>query len=94
MIFYIIYLGYMEIYKENDIENEKIQKILRQTNYSEETTKEKLKEHNFDEVSVIKNYLGIVKKKTNIKSVNQEIYKQMRQKLVTTGISITQPEDK
>jgi phosphoribosyl-dephospho-CoA transferase len=84
----------MEIYKENDIENEKIQKILRQTNYSEETTKEKLKEHNFDEVSVIKNYLGIVKKKTNIKSVNQEIYKQMRQKLVTTGISITQPEDK
>ena len=84
----------MEIYKENDIENEKIQKILRQTNYSEETTKEKLKEHNFDEVSVIKNYLGIVEKKTNIKSVNQEIYKQMRQKLVTTGISITQPEDK
>jgi len=84
----------MENYTENDNTNEKIQKIMRQTNYSEEIIKEKLKEYNFDEVSVIKNYLGIVEKKTNIKSVNQEIYKQMRQKLVTTGISITQPEDK
>ena len=66
---------------------------MRQTNYNEETTKEKLKEFNFDEVSVIKNYLGIVEKKPTIKSVNQEIYKQMRQKLVTpSGISVNQTE--
>ena len=41
---------------------EKIQIILRQTNYTEEQANEKLKEYNFDEISVIKSYLGIVEK--------------------------------
>jgi DNA-binding LacI/PurR family transcriptional regulator len=85
----------MENCRENDNTNEKIQKIMRQTNYSEEIVKEKLKEYNYDEVSVIKNYLGIVEKKQPIKSVNQEIYKQMRQKLVTqTGYSLHPTENK
>jgi len=62
--------------------NNKIQIILRQTDYTEETAIEKLKENNFDELETIKDYLGITKKKSPvIKSLNQEIYKQLRNKL-------------
>lgn len=64
-----------------DIEN-KIQVILRQTDYSEEVAREKLKENNFDHILVIKSFMGITEKKAPpIKSVNQEIYKQLRYKL-------------
>ena len=62
--------------------SEKIQIILRQTNYTEEQANEKLKEYNFNEISVIKAYLGIVdKKKTTQKTLNQEIYTQLRHRL-------------
>jgi len=61
---------------------EKVQILLRQTNYTEEVALEKLKEHNFDEVATIRTYFGIPEKKTTpIKSVNQEIYRQLRSKL-------------
>jgi hypothetical protein len=64
-----------------DITN-KIQIILRQTDLSEEVAREKLKEANFDHISVIKSFLGIAEKKAlPIKSKNQEIYKQLRYKL-------------
>lgn len=62
--------------------NNKIQQILRQTNFSQEEAREKLKEYDFNEILVIKSYFGIVDKKNeDIKSVNQEIYKQLRFKL-------------
>ncbi len=61
---------------------EKIQIIIRQTDYSEEIAREKLKENNYDEILTIKSYLGISEKKTKpMKSINQEIYKQLRTKL-------------
>lgn len=64
-----------------DIEN-KIQLILRQTDLSEEVAREKLREANFDHIVVIKSFMGITEKKISpIKSVNQEIYKQLRYKL-------------
>ena len=64
-----------------DIEN-KVQIILRQTDYSEDVAREKLKESNFDHILVIKSFMGITEKKIpQIKSVNQEIYKQLRYKL-------------
>ena len=67
---------------ETDQIDEKVQKVLRQTDYTEEIALEKLKQFNFDEISVIKAYFGIPEKKeTKIKSVNQEIYKQLRYKL-------------
>ena len=67
---------------ETDQIEDKVQKILRQTDYSEEIAREKLKEYGFDEIATIKAYLGIGEKKTTqIKSVNQEIYKQLRYKL-------------
>ena len=69
---------------ETDQIEEKVQKILRQTDYTEEGAREKLKEHNYDEIRVIKSYLGIAEKKAPVvTSVNQEIYRQLRHKLDT-----------
>jgi hypothetical protein len=68
--------------------NNKIQIILRQTDYSEDEAREKLKANNFDHILVIKSFLGITEKKAPpIKSINQEIYKQLRQKLNTSIVS-------
>jgi hypothetical protein len=62
--------------------NDKIKIILRQTNYTEGEAKEKLILYNYDHIKVIKSYFGIEEKKEKpIKSVNQEIYKQIRFKL-------------
>jgi hypothetical protein len=67
---------------ETDQIEEKVQKVIRQTDYTEETAREKLKLFNYDEILVIKSYLGISDKKVEpIKSVNQEIYKQLRYRL-------------
>jgi hypothetical protein len=65
----------------NEIQ-EKVEMILRQTDYSEEEAKNKLKEFNYDHIKVVKSYLGITEKKEpTIKTVNQEIYKQIRYRL-------------
>ena len=61
---------------------EKVEMILRQTDYTEEEAKNKLKEFNYDHIQVVKSYLGIPEKKpVPIKTVNQEIYKQIRYRL-------------
>lgn len=59
-----------------------IEKIQRQTNYTEDQSKAKLIEHKGDELNVIKEYLGIDiknnKKNKTFTSINQEIYSQIR----------------
>ncbi len=61
---------------------ELVQMIMRQTEYTANEATEKLEECDYDHIKVIKNYLGIVdKKEPKIKSVNQEIYRQLRAKL-------------
>jgi hypothetical protein len=68
-----------------EIEN-KIKIILGQTDYTENVAKEKLIEHNNDEILVIKEYCGINNENKNnikIKSINQEIYRQLRIRLNT-----------
>ena len=64
-------------------EDELVQMVIRQTNYCEAEARDKLKEFNNDAILVIKSYLGIAEKKApqNVRSVNQEIYKQFRLKL-------------
>ena len=65
-----------------DKENELIQMIMRQTDYTEDVSREKLIENNYNSLLVIKKYMGLDNKpKEIIKSVNQEIYKQLRYKL-------------
>lgn len=65
-----------------------INKVVNQTNYSPEEAERKLVEYDFDAIKVIKQYLCGNKKEsqTPIKSVNQEIYKQIRTRMtaVTT----------
>jgi hypothetical protein len=70
-------------FTESAINQEKVQIVIRQTSYTEEEAHEKLKHHNYDEIAVIKEYLGIKKNKvpTNTKSLNQEIYRQLRYRL-------------
>ena len=61
---------------------DKIEVIMRQTEYTREESIEKLEKHNGDHISVIKEYLGVPnKKQQKTVSVNQEIYKQLRHKL-------------
>jgi hypothetical protein len=61
---------------------EKIQMILRQTDYNEEQVREKMIEFNGDHIAIIKSFLGISEKKEQpIKTINQEIYRQIRFKL-------------
>lgn len=69
------------------IDDEKIQMVMRQTNYNENEAKQALEENNGDVMVVVKKYLGIPIQNTNdlIKgSKNQEIYRQFRQKLHIT----------
>jgi hypothetical protein len=63
-----------------------VKHIMSQTNYSEDVAREKLKECNNDFMKVLKDYMGIPEKKVNtqIKSINQEIYKQIRHSLDQT----------
>ncbi len=64
---------------ETDQIDDKVKIILGQTDYTREKAIEKLKEFNFDELAVIRDYFGITEKKApKVKSVNQEIYKQLR----------------
>jgi hypothetical protein len=68
----------------NNKNNHLVEKIQRHTNYTEEQAKTKLIEHNYDEICVIKEYLGIDvknKKEKKINSANQEIYTQIRNHL-------------
>ena len=68
---------------DNDSEqkNRKIEIILRQTDYSEDKAREKLQQFDYNINSVVKDYFGITEKKEPIKSINQSIYKQLRQHL-------------
>jgi hypothetical protein len=62
-----------------------LEKVMTQTNYTKEEALEKLKLFNCDYMRVLKDYMGIPEKKeTKIKSVNQEIFKQIRLKLDTS----------
>jgi hypothetical protein len=70
----------------NDDLNKHVKLIMSQTNYTEEQAIEKLKLFNCDYMRVLKDYMGIPEKKNDrkIKSVNQEIYRQIRTTLDNT----------
>ena len=71
----------------NNIDDD-IEIIMKQTNYTYEQAFEKLSQFDFDKLKVIREYLGtsIITpsvKNAPIKSINQEIYKQIRAELDT-----------
>ena len=62
--------------------NGNVEIILRQTDYTEDQAREKLLEFDNDPIKVIRAYFGIAEKKAPpVKSLNQEIYKQIRNTL-------------
>ena len=67
----------------NDDFEQHVIKIMSQTNYSKEEAKNKLILFNYDYIKVIKDYMNIPdeKKEQKVKSVNQEIFRQIRLKL-------------
>jgi len=66
---------------QTEVIKSKIELIMRQTNYNEQEASEKLQQFHLNEILVIRDYLGIPEKKETIKSLNQEIYKQIRYNL-------------
>lgn len=75
----------ISFFNNDDLEKH-IQKVMSQTNYTEEEAREKLKQFNCDYMKVLRAYMGIDEKKEThaVKSVNQEIYRQIRRKLDTS----------
>ncbi len=66
----------------NDELNKHVKIVMSQTTYTEEQAIEKLKLFNCDYMRVLKDYMGIPEKKEEkVKSANQEIYKQIRNRL-------------
>ena len=68
---------------EINIVEQDVIKIMTQTNYTKEEAIDKLNLCNNDYMKVIKDYMNIPEKKTEtkVKSVNQEIFRQIRIKL-------------
>lgn len=55
--------------------------IMRQTDYDEETTEQKLKEHNNDVLKIIREYMGSSNQPKELaknSSVNQQTYREIR----------------
>jgi len=71
----------ISFFNNEDI-SKNIPKVITQTNYTEEQAREKLIMFNNDYLKVIRDYMGIPEKKEqNVKSVNQEIFRQIRKNL-------------
>lgn len=79
---------------ELDYNKDIIDRIMSQTNYTEEEAKYKLTLFNLDYMRVLKDYMGIPEKKQEkVKSVNQEIFRQLRKKLDTKEYRDSHPID-
>lgn len=75
---------------EGTLNEDKINLIMRHTIYNKEESIQKLKEFNNNEMLAIKSYMEIKEIDTtpkDIKSINQEIYKQIRLQMNKTDIN-------
>ena len=65
---------------------EDIDFIMRQTNYTREISYQKLLEHEHNKINIIKEYMGIPfsQKEVSKKSLQQEMYSQIRKKMDIT----------
>ena len=84
---------------EKESIEELIEIIMRQTTYTEEEAAKKLAEMEYDPILVIKDFMGIKPKETHpktttAKSLNQEIYKQIRYKMDESMRQYTEKKDR
>jgi len=74
---------------------EKIGIVIRQTNYAPEMAREKLLLANMNHIKVIKDYCGIAEKKAlPVKSLQQQIYKEIRYRLDDSMREFNNKQDK
>lgn len=71
--------------KQAQILHEMIDMVTRQTEYDYDTAKAKLEENKWDYTVVIREYMGIEEKKETKKTLNQEIFKQIRKHMDTAS---------
>ena len=79
---------------DNDVIQERLEILKRQTSYSDDEAIDALKKHNYDTMSCIREYLEIpTKKKEEPKkmSVNQQIYRELRHQLGTVTTPVYDP---
>jgi len=73
----------ISFFNNTDVETH-IKTVMSQTNYTEDDARKKLQYFNGDYISVLKDYMGIAPpQQPKIKSINQEIYRQIRYGLST-----------
>jgi len=90
-MYLIILMSNTSTIQETTDINEKIQLISRQTDLTEAEIIDLLEKHDNDPILVIKSYFGIKDPiKLPIKSINQEIYKQLRHVLKSTNYTYQQ----
>ena len=71
--------------KQAEILHKMIEMVTRQTDYTYDEAKEHLENNKWDYNIVIRKYMGIPDKKPQMKSVNQEKFRQIREKMDTAG---------
>ena len=71
--------------KKAEILHKMIEMVTRQTDYTYDVAKQHLEDNNWDYNVVIRNYIGIPEKKEKKLSVNQEKFKQIRNKMDIAG---------
>jgi len=75
----------------NEDLEDRIQLVMRQTDYTQDVAREKLTACNYDAIKCIKEYMGITEKKAPTQtSLNQQIYRQLRNQLGAVAL----PEQK
>ena len=74
----------ISFHSNNDLDDN-VKKVMSQTNYTKEQALEKLNLFNSDYMRVLKDFMDIPEKQEpKVKSVNQEIYRQIRTNLDST----------
>jgi hypothetical protein len=75
---------------QEDLDEQNIQVIVRQTEYTNEEAKIAYLEHDKNHLNAIKAFYGIPLKREEVRkpTINQEIYKQIRSKLAIANNAI------
>ena len=71
--------------KKAEILSKMIEMVTRQTDYTYNEAKEQLEINNWDYNVVIRKYMGIPEKKEVKKTLNQEIFNQIRKQMDSAG---------
>ena len=71
--------------KQAEILHKMINMVQRQTDYTYDEAKEHLEKNDWDYNIVIRKYMGIPEKKEEKKTLNQEIFNQIRKKMDSAG---------